>query len=314
MMKKFMKKGLILACILGMSISGSAYAETLNAENNAAAEPAVVAQEASMDMKAVIDWTKGEESNVTAIGIGVPNPKVSAAQGAVLARTAAIVDAQRNLLSVIKGAQIDADTLVEDMMVTSDVVKRKIGGVLVGAVILEEGQNPDGSYIVKMGVPLYGSEKSVAAAVMPEVVKDIVTEPIPTVDVEETTLAPEVVKEVKTVLYTGIVIDADGLGLQPTFSPVIYDTNGRVIYGIKNLDKEAAISKGVVGYANEVGKATYGSRAGDNPLVIKAVEVRGGMNSVNKVNVVVSVEDADKILLANEVSHMLDACAVVFVK
>ena len=53
---------------------------------------------------------------------------------------------------------------------------------------------------------------------------------------------------------------------------------------------------------------------GNNPLVVKAVEVKGGKNSINKVNVVVSVEDADRILLANEKSGMLENLAVVFVK
>ena len=39
-----------------------------------------------------------------------------------------------------------------------------------------------------------------------------------------------------------------------------------------------------------------------------------GGNSINPVNVVVSVEDGDKILLANEKAPLLSECAVVFVK
>ena len=70
----------------------------------------------------------------------------------------------------------------------------------------------------------------------------------------------------------------------------------------------------MVDYHKSVQEATVGSRAGSNPLVIKASEVRGGKNSVNKVNAVISVEDADKILLANENSRMLENCAVVFVQ
>ena len=59
---------------------------------------------------------------------------------------------------------------------------------------------------------------------------------------------------------------------------------------------------------------TKSHRVGTNPIVVKAVSVKGGKNSVNPVNVVISVEDADKILLANENTQMLNTAAVVFVK
>ena len=104
------------------------------------------------------------------------------------------------------------------------------------------------------------------------------------------------------------------MGLEATFAPVIYDTNGRVVYGLSNLDKNKAISEGMVGYVNVIQDATSGNRVGTNPIVVKAVSVKGGKNSVNPVNVVISVEDADKILLANENTQMLNTAAVVFVK
>ena len=69
----------------------------------------------------------------------------------------------------------------------------------------------------------------------------------------------------------------------------------------------------MVGYANSVGNAT-GTRVGASPMVVKAVGVKGGNNSANAVNVVVSPEDADRILIANERSRMLENCAVVFVR
>jgi hypothetical protein len=71
----------------------------------------------------------------------------------------------------------------------------------------------------------------------------------------------------------------------------------------------------MVDYSNDLLGATGGaSRAGTNPLVVKASSVRGGGNSVNPVNVVVSVEDGDRILLANANSNILGNGAVVFVK
>ena len=176
--------------------------------------------------------------------------------------------------------------------------------------VVEKVVNKDGSYSVKVAVPLYGV-KSVAAVAIPEANKDLLPQETPEIS-EDYTPAPEV--KAQAASYTGVVVDAAGLGLEGTFSPVIYDVNGRAIYGMRNIDKDFAISKGMVEYYNDLQTATVNSRAGANPLVVKAVSVRGGGNSVNPVNVVVSVEDGDKILYANEKSGMLENKAVVFVK
>lgn len=259
----------------------------------------------------VIHWEKGSDADVVAMGNGLP-PENAGKRGKFLARRAAIVDAYRNLLETVNGVSIDAETNMEDLVVASDTVNAKVSGLIKNARIIEEGLNADGSYYVKMSVPMFGSTQSLAAVAVPELTKDIVPQSMPTV--ARTELPKAVVKEVKSAQYTGVVIDATGLGLEPTFSPVIYDVNGRVVYGIQNLNYDLVISKGMVEYANEVELATSGSRAGANPLVIKAQSVRGGKNSVNNVNVVVSEADADRILLANEGSGMLESCSVVFVK
>ena len=52
------------------------------------------------------------------------------------------------------------------------------------------------------------------------------------------------------------------------------------------------------------------SRAGSNPLVVDIIEVR--QRVANKCDVVISVEDADRILAENRYSHFLDNYAVMF--
>lgn len=310
-MKKMMKKALAVAMLMtaGFVANGayttSAYAEVATTN---------VAVNVQVEQKGVVNWEKGVNADVVAVGVGLPPAEVPANRGAALARRAAIVDAQRNLLETIKGVNIDSETTVESLMVTSDVVKTKISGVLQGAVVIGEKSNADGSYEVTMAIPVFGT-KSVAAATIPEITsKQVAPVAVEVVDVKASPLTKAEVKEVKQVKYTGVIVDAAGLGLEATFSPVIYDVNGRAVYGMKNIDPNFAISKGMVEYSKDLQKATVDSRAGNNPLVVKATAIQGGKNSVNKVNVVVSVEDADKILLANENSQMLNACAVVFVR
>ncbi len=301
-MKKTTKK-LTMAIALGTALTFSASTAFAVPTNTTEVAVNVTLQQGT------IDWGQDSNSKITAVGIGLPDSR-----GMAMSRLAAIMDAQRNLLGIIKGVQVDSDTLMEELIVKSDTVKRSIGGLLQGAQVVDEGANADGSYYVRMSVPLYGATGSVAAAALPEITKNITPQPIPTVNIKKTPLKEVEIVQVKSATYTGVVVDASGMGLEPTFSPVIYDTNGRAIYGISNIDPDLAISSGMVGYAKNVENAAVNSRAATNPLVVKAVTVKGGSNSVNPVNVVVTPEDADRILLANESSGMLGKCAVVFVR
>ncbi|MBR2215503.1 MAG: LPP20 family lipoprotein [Selenomonadaceae bacterium] len=287
----------IIAALLGVSlaITYPTYAEPTSVSVNVS-----VAQPESG-----LDWTKGAESDVIAVGIGLPDER-----GTAMMREAATLAAQRNLLGIIRGVQIDADTLMENLFITSDIVKRKVSGVLRGAKIVEEGTLADGSYYVKMRVPLYGSTDSLAAAAFANT--SYTKEPFP--KVENTKLSEAEVEQVRDAGYTGVIIDASGLGLDPTFSPVVYDDSGRAVYGVNNIDADFAIREGMVGYADELTEAEAQSRAGDNPLVIKAEAVSGGQVTVNDVNVVVSEEDADRMLIANEATDIMEDCSVVFVK
>ena len=223
-----------------------------------------------------------------------------------LAREAAIMDAQRNLVGAVNGVQIDSMTTVEMKVLTEDTIKRQISGVIRGGIVVDEGLRPNGSYYVKMIAPLYGVE-SVAAAVLPDIMPAF---PQPVEKPQQ-----EVPQYVYDNNYSGLIIDAQGVGLVPAMSPVIYDTNGRAIYGIKNINADFAVQYGMAAYARGTAEASMNTqRIGHNPLVIKAVSVKGGANSTQPVNVVVTPEDGDKILAANEKTHFLEDAKVILVR
>ncbi len=250
-----------------------------------------------------------EQNSISAIGYGLPPQNGNK----ILARRAAIVDAQRNLLERINGVQIDSETFMEDFIISSDVVRSQVSGLIKGAVITNEGENLDGSYYVELSVPMYGRNGSIASVAIPALTANMQQRPFASADVNNFT--EQEVQALTSYEYTGVIVNAKGMDLEKTFAPVIYDTDGRIIYGIQNLDKDLAITYGMVEYSESLEEVAGGNcRAGNNPLVINAVDVRGGKNSVNKVNVVVSVEDGNKVLLANDKSGMLANCAVVFVK
>lgn len=104
--------------------------------------------------------------------------------------------------------------------------------------------------------------------------------------------------------YTGLVVDCRGLDLQPVMSPTIENVNGTKIYGHKNLDIDKVISLGMADYAvDNEGLA----RAGDNPIVVKAVAVKN-FNS----NPVVSIPDSNRVLIENHATKFLNDLKVVF--
>ena len=97
--------------------------------------------------------------------------------------------------------------------------------------------------------------------------------------------------------------------LNPVMSPVIRNNEGQSIYGYKNLDIDKVIEIGMASYANNPNDSVSFERAGKNPLRVKAVKLEK-FNS----NPVVSVDDSNKILIANQTDQFLDNCAVVFVR
>ena len=255
--------------------------------------------------EAAAQWEQGA---ITAEGFGTPPMGTYGSKASIMARRAAIVDAQRNLAEQVSGVQVDAETTVENFVISSDLVKTKVSALIKGAMVVEEQMMPDGAYRVVMSMPMYGSQ-GLASAIMPAIRDN--TPPTPPPPVISATITTQIQMGGT---YTGVIVDAGGMGLKPSFSPVIYDTNGRAIYGVSNINYDQAISQGMVGYSASVSAAQTLPRVGATPLVIKAVQVRGGNNSTNPVNVVVSVDDGDRILAANQQSQMLMNGSVVFVR
>ena len=79
--------------------------------------------------------------------------------------------------------------------------------------------------------------------------------------------------------YTGIVIDARGLGFKPCLKPEIYG-NGRRLYPDRYIRPETAIRSGYVRYYRDLTLAQQSKRVGSLPLTIKARDTANGQRSL----------------------------------
>jgi len=110
-----------------------------------------------------INWTMGE---VYATGIGAPPAyPANAAQARAMAERAAFVVALRNLLETVKGVRVDSETVVENFMTKSDVIKTKVEGLVRGARTVKTQYMSDGSVEVLVAMPMRGAFMN---AVVPE--------------------------------------------------------------------------------------------------------------------------------------------------
>jgi hypothetical protein len=236
-----------------------------------------------------VNWSMGW---VQATGLGAP-PTNSGAAGRPMAQRAAFSVALRNLLETVKGIRVDSATLVENYMTTNDVIKTQVSGFVRGAQIANTNPLPDGSVEITVKVPMYGVD-SLMTPFLPE--KGIGAQEVPSDSPEG---------------YTGMVIDARGLGLKPACFPSVVDDKGQVVYGPQTVDKAAAEKDGMVHYmaapkgadlSSLFGEGTYvirpvqaappaPPRVGHKPLKIKGGDKAGAL----KANIIISSEDAKKI-------------------
>jgi hypothetical protein len=111
----------------------------------------------------MINWTTGE---VYATGIGAPPPNaVNPAQARAMAERAAQVVAYRNLLEIVKGVRVDSETVVENFMTKSDIIRTKVDGIIKGAMPIKKQYLSDGSVEVTVVMRMKGDFLN---AVVPE--------------------------------------------------------------------------------------------------------------------------------------------------
>jgi hypothetical protein len=236
-----------------------------------------------------VDWTTGV---ITAVGIGAPPAEpANPAQARAMAERAAQVVAYRNLLEAVKGVRVDSTTTVENFMVTSDVIRTDVSGIIQGATVMDKKYMSDGSVEVTVGMKLTGA---LADALLPK------TLPTPAASTPPSASA-------SGQIYTGLIVDARGLGVRPAMAPKIMNEDGKEIYGSAYISRDYAVREGMAGYLKDPVAAQANPRVADKPLLVKAVKVSGDA----RVDMTISNADALVIQSAAQNLSMLEKCRVI---
>ncbi len=239
-----------------------------------------------------IDWTKGV---VTATGFGAPPATaVNAAQARALAERAAFLVATRNLLEVVKGIRVDSATLVENMIVSSDVIKTEVSGFVQGAQIIKKQVSPDGSVQVTVAMKLNGDFSN---AFLPQSSGGAEVIPL------QPGQAPP------STAFTGLIVDARGTGVRPAVAPKLRNEEGREVYGSAFVNRQYAVEQGMVGYLKDVESAKANPRVTDRPLLVKALKTDGP----NKTDLVISNGDAQVLHGMKEHLNFLEKARVMVI-
>ncbi|MBU3916051.1 hypothetical protein KKA14_10995, partial [bacterium] len=217
-----------------------------------------------------IDWTNGI---IYATGMGIPNATVKTKmQRRYSAEAAAVIIAEKNLLKMVQGINIDSSATVKMGMLEEDIVIEQYKGTLFN--VLQEGKAQfmnDDSAIVTMKMYM----RDVVSILMEnnhsafEKTATNVQKPVPDPEKPATSGEPLHSGSEKSI-YTGLIIDARGMKVVPAMSPKIYDNNLVEVYGSAAVERNFALLHGIVGYTKDLKNAQDNERVKGNPLLIKA--------------------------------------------
>src|SRR5512136_153741 len=262
-----------------MLMSGSASAQLIGTVKDV---------ETSVGTSGKVDWSTGV---ITSVGIGAPpaNP-ANPAQARAMAERAAQVVAYRNLLEAVKGVRIDSTTTVENFMVTSDVIRTQVSGFVQGAMVMDKKYMSDGSVEVTVGMKLTGA---LADSLLPQ-----------TPSAQPSGIAtPGATGEA----FTGLIIDARGLGVKPAMAPKVLNEDGKEVYGSAWINRDWAVREGMAGYLRDPLQAQQNPRVTDKPLLVKAIKASGDA----RVDVVISNAAAAMLQGAAQNLSFLEKCKVI---
>lgn len=244
-----------------------------------------------------VDW---EKRVILATGFGAPNKSFDPSRWRISAIRAAELDAMAKLLAITEGITINSTTTVKDFTIAQQEITGRVQGVLRNFKAVATRSQPDGTVEVDVVIPIDGDLSNVIIPV--ELEKKPLLEPQQAQKVQESQTVQEPGQ-----LYTGMIVNAKGLGVRPAMLPKIVNEDGKEVYGTGYVSRDYAVAQGIVGYSKDLKKASADTRVTATPLVVKGIASLGP----TKTDVVISNQDASKIHALGSNLQLMQQCRVI---
>ena len=242
--------------------------------------------------KGSVNWSRGV---VQAKGIGIPLTKMPEnSNGRTVALIDAKLDAFRIISKIIKELRINGTTDVGDYATQDPAIMSKIENMVKNAKVVKKEYLTDGTVKIEMEVNLRGG---FAQLVLPKDIKPL------------DSIALVTMNKASSPVFTGLVVDAKGLGVRPVMVPRIIDENNQEVYGSAFVSREYAVQQGMSGYARNLKEVLNNQRVADHPLVVKGLKTLGPGRS----EIVISNADASKLRSTSESLYFMKKCRVIIV-
>lgn len=109
--------------------------------------------------------------------------------------------------------------------------------------------------------------------------------------------------------YTGVIVDARNISAQPALVFRLFDQKGEAVYGPRQVDIDAAYTRGMAIYVQDKDTAVQTNRVGSNPLVVRAI--RAVQNAT--CNLVLPSGEANELRKIGRTTDLLDRSRVAVV-
>jgi hypothetical protein len=244
-----------------------------------------------------VDWNKGVivahgqwRVEVSAGGLPVDHQGgsvISFNRGRVNAYRRARERAVENMVRLVKGIRVDADTMLADLLERSDEVQSRMVKLISSRVKVRAFPVDFATSGCRAELTISDLLYAVPYTYSAEEFPSRIDNPIPT-------------------NYTSLIVDTRGLDVEPMILPSIYNEEGLEVYGRSMVDIRHATRNGIVVYADSYDKAMKSRAAGDNPYFTMAVrEIKGCP--------VIADRDVRKIFSGKETVERLKKCRVIFI-
>lgn len=249
------------------------------------------------------DMTAFSQGTIIFIGEAAGNPEhANTAQREIMAKRAAVIMAQKQVVEYLYGFAINGDRRVGD---GQGAVVSSVAGVVRGAqVAYQEYSKENEKAIAILRIDLHGPAGFVSQ--LYELLgKGVLT---PGLDTGGQRFA-SVSEPAKGIQYDGLIVDARGQELRPALLNRIIAASGETLYDPTIVSQKVLVQHGLAEYSTTVAKARAAleTRGVVRPLLIRATGSR------QAVDIEVSADDAALIYSADHAAGFLAGAKVAFV-